>query len=764
MKANFVMRPIAVALLAANAQFAIADQENSSEKVEEITVVGKSVSYANNAISQEMIDQQSTLTSVMAVIDNLPGVLINEGDTFGTDDWSTTVSIRGFQLSLDEQQIGLTADGIPNGNSNYGGGSKANRYIDTENLSGAQVSQGTADIASRSHEALGGTINFTTIDPGSEEKLVISYTTGDFDAQKYYARYETGEIFGNTRAWISGSSASNSDWVDQVAENTRDHLAFKVISELDSVKLTGYLSYDDTHEDNYQRLYGVNAFKQNPGWDRLTSDWTGIPAIDQNYRRGWSTLRENLLAYIKADFSIGDVNVATNVYYHDNKGRGDWMPPYWIEIVDGLDDNGNPERAVNRIYTDENGNIASSYRHTHYDKERYGINADFDWTVQLGSIENTLRGGFWYEDYQRDESRDWHQILNPHASYHYDHRAYVVQYERTYPVDTLMYYLEDTVVAGPVKVSLGVKQFDVDVSRTESIGADIGSVSIDSDSDVLFSGGVVVQTPVDGLEVFAGYAENFAAVKDQVLEQNADNVSRIEPETAENIDLGLRYENDRLSASLTYYSIDFDNRLQFIPVEALGTIDYIDEDGTYINTGGIESEGLEASATFLINDNWSVFSSITLNDADYKGTGSLTEDVGVGVVPGDTVYGSVEEMAVISFDWNKGNYIAGLSTKWVGERWMFHQNEWTNVQRNDDNIVEEADISGANSADRRIDDYIVSDFYLGVNIPMSGDIEEVSIRATVNNIFDESYLAGTAGSGAWIGAPRTAAINISASF
>ena len=55
-----------------------------------------------------MFKQQSAMTSAMAMIDNLPGVLINEGDTFGSDDWSTTVSIRCFQLSLDEQQVGIT--------------------------------------------------------------------------------------------------------------------------------------------------------------------------------------------------------------------------------------------------------------------------------------------------------------------------------------------------------------------------------------------------------------------------------------------------------------------------------------------------------------------------------------------------------------------------------------------------------------------------------------------------------------------------------
>ena len=58
--------------------------------------------------------------------------------------------MRGFQVQLDEAQIGTTIDGFPNGTSDYWSGSKANRFIDQPNMGGVEVSQGTADIASRS--------------------------------------------------------------------------------------------------------------------------------------------------------------------------------------------------------------------------------------------------------------------------------------------------------------------------------------------------------------------------------------------------------------------------------------------------------------------------------------------------------------------------------------------------------------------------------------------------------------------------------------
>ena len=144
-------------------------------RMESITVVAEAPRiFATNVVAEPMIAQQSTATSVLAVVDNLPGVSIQEGDAFGTDDWSTSVSMRGFHVHLDEAQIGTTIDGFPNGTSDYWSGSKANRFIDTMNMGGVEVSQGTADVASRSIEALGGTFDFTTDDPERERTYTVA--------------------------------------------------------------------------------------------------------------------------------------------------------------------------------------------------------------------------------------------------------------------------------------------------------------------------------------------------------------------------------------------------------------------------------------------------------------------------------------------------------------------------------------------------------------------------------------------------------------
>ncbi|AMJ94780.1 TonB-dependent receptor [Alteromonas stellipolaris] len=766
-----VLAAMSLTSMHALAQEADAKAAEEDKDVESILVTGRNVSYANSATSTEMKKQQTPMTSALALIDNLPGVLVTEGDPFGSDEWSTTISIRGFQVNLDSQQIGMTVDGIANGNSNYGGGTKASRYIDTENLRGTVVSQGTADISSRSNEALGGTMDFTTIRPALDEQLTVSTTFAEYNASKIYVRYDTGEIAPDTFAWLSLSTQQNDDYMDGSVTNTRDHLEGKIISTVGEVDLTGYVSYDDAQEFTYQRVYGLAQYAQNPDWDGLTESWSGIPYQDQVYRGGWVTERENFFTYLKADFSVGSVDFSTNVYYHENEGTGKWNPYYIADVTDDGAGNANSEldssttafggasqgliyfvnsagealspidgcvSSISSPYGGggaevdpncyEQGAIAvSSNRHTHYNKKRIGINGDFVWNTTIADMDNVVRGGFWYEDYQRDEYRDWHKTIDASTSARYENTPYWVQYDREFPVETLMYYVENELDAGFAKIRLGAKQFNVDVSKEDQFTPE-NNLDISSDSDVLISAGFVAPLPVNGLELFGGYAENFAAVKDAVLERDDTDISTVEPETADNIDFGLRYSTPGFNASLTYYTIEFENRITFVSNEDVNGIDFLESAaGGYINDGGIESDGIEASIDYSITDSLGIYVSYTKNDSTYTDEG----------VSGNTVIGSPEDMAVVSFDYTKGDFYAGFSTKYVGERFLDQANT------------------------QETDSYIVSDLYLGKTAyDIGGGIDSVELSFTVNNVFDEDYLGSIAANAGWIGAPRIASFNV----
>ncbi|MBZ6378264.1 TonB-dependent receptor [Pacificimonas flava] len=752
---------------------------------DEVIVVTADTAFNQSLVTDAMKAQQTPLTSPLALIDNLPGISIQEGDTFGFDDWSTTITIRGFQTSLADQQIGITIDGLPNGGSNYGGGSKANRYIDSANIGGIEVSQGTADIASRSNEALGGTVNFLTDDPLDDRRLRASVSLGEFEAQRYYVRYDTGALADDlVRAWVSLSHQKATDWINGAAENERDHIAAKFIADADPVTLTGYISYDDTHEDNYQRLFSEAEYQENPEWDRLIDEWVGNPYVDQVYRRGWSTLRENFFTYLKADAGLGDVDLTGGAYYHRNFGRGDWVPPYIVDTFDDGDGAPHSELAGGSyfgtpllgqiFFVDANGVALTpdpdcvssitfpyggggaqydaacypagvipvqSYRHTHYKRDRYGVTADAAWNRDFGDFGAGLRGGIWYEDGTRSEHRDWHKITDARVGYEFDETPYWTQYDREYPASTFRYYAEASGEFAGLSLSVGVKQFLVDVSRKDLFGL-TSDAEIDSDSDLLLSLGAVYDTPVDGLSLFAGYAENFKALGDEILERPDSDLSNLEPETSENIEAGLRYGGPFFSGSVTYFTNDFENRIIFLDNNTDAGPDYlIGTNGTYFNAGGIDSEGIEVSLEAPVSSTISAFVSYSYVDATYIGTGDAAVDGALGITPGNRVVGVADHLFSGSLDWLDGPYNAGLSVKYTGDRYVTFANDWA------------------------ADSYVITDVYLGVRGEgISEVLTGISADLVVNNLFDEDYLGGISGNGAWIGAPRTVVFTLSMDF
>ncbi|KCZ86208.1 TonB-dependent receptor [Hyphomonas adhaerens MHS-3] len=761
---------------------------DEARELDTVIVVGQQQTYSSAESTESMALQQAPVTSVLAQIDNLPGVQVQEGDAFGFDDWSTGVAVRGFQNNLGEQQVGITIDGMPNGGSNYGGGAKANRYIDTQNAGAIEVSQGTADIASRTNDALGGTLNFTTQNPLDERRVRVSASLGDFDSQRFYGRYDSGFLSDNkTKFWVSLSTQSATDHVNQSADNSRDHMAAKLQTEQFGIDWTSYLAYDDTHENNYQRLFSPADFAANPNSDGLTAEWTGVPYIDQLYRKAWGTLRTNTFFYLKGEKEVFDgFKVDAGVYRHDNDGRGDWVPQYVVNVgqygtstvplVTFTDPAGSPLTPTPGCVSSitypyggagpeydpacfpANSIPVSSYRHTHYQKERTGAYADFEWQTPIGqTVDNTLRGGLWYEDATRYEYRDWHKLIDSRVGADYDYTAYWVQYNREFPQSTFKWYLEDVVKVSDFSFRLGMKQFSNEIERADNFAPNDAALNfkVSTDSDVLFSGGAAwTPSAVPGLEVFAGYAENFKAIPDTVLEVLAPGGTP-DPETSENSEVGVRYSGQRFRGSLVYFDSTFDNRLLAVANQTVNGIDYLEaSNGGYINGGGIESSGFEASGEFRATDNLSFFASYTgISDAKILGSGIVTQDAATGLtvldsngnivstVVGNQVPGIAKNMAVVSADYTDGNFFAGLSTKWVDDRFVDVGNTWT------------------------AEGYYDADLYAGISgEAISDDLSNLDFRLTVNNLFDGDWLAGISGGGAWISAPRTVVFTVTADF
>ena len=741
--------------------------------------------FASNVVAEPMIRQQSSITSVTSVVDNLPGVSIQEGDGYGFDDWSSNVVVRGFQVTLSEAQIGTTIDGFPNGTSDYFSGAKANRFLDPVNLGGVEVSQGTADIASRSVEALGGTFNYLTDDPAPERAWTAAFTTGEHDGKRFLFRIDTGRLRGpETRAWIAAVRQEATDWVEGSARNEREHLAAKLVSSRGRLDLTGYLSWDSIHEDDYQRLYSDADFRANPRWDRLVGDWPGFPYLNQFYRPGWQTRRNNTLAYVKAEWSFdGAASLSAGAYYHRNRGWGGWLPPY---IVDVVDDRGEPESELAGLapvrggeqlglirFVDRQGAAVGpepgcrsslifnyygpggpevdpachpggvavqSYRHSHYGKDRFGLTLDEEWFAALGPAGSQLRGGLWYEASRRDLGRDWHQMLDPSVGFQWREQAYWHQYEWDFPQSLLKWYVEETLYAGPLALSGGVKQFLVQVSREDQFGAG-PALEVDSDSSLLLSGGVTYETPLQGLDLFAGYAENFKAINSTLLEAPGRSLDQLEPETAANVDMGLQYSGRRVALGATGYLIDFQNRIFYLGPQTPTGPDYLlPGGGAYFNAGGIRTRGVELSATVQMPRRITFYTAHSLNDSEYIGSGDPLVDESQNIVAGADVAGVPDRLWVVSLD-RSGPLRAGLSAKYTSRRRVSLTADWY------------------------ADAYWLADAYVGFSgEALSDRLRSLDLSMVANNLLDEAYLSAITENAAWLGAPRTVSMTATVSF
>ena len=737
----------------------MADNAGAEAAIEVMSITGKKVAYANNATDESAKLQQAAISNVMDLINKLPGVNVAQGDAFGSDDYTTTVSMRGFVIDRADQQIGITVDGIPNGGSAYAGGSKANRYLDSENTGFVEVGQGSGDISSASLDALGGTINFVSANPMAEQQARLDYSAGSFNARRYFARFDSGEVLGNTTSYFSLSDSYNSRWIGTGSNgfSNRLHGEAKSVTELDNAKITARFSYDDAHEDNYD-YRSLTQFKQNPKFDGLTNVWTGNPDIDQNFAEAWSTLRENTLAYVKGDFTLSDsLQLDVSPYLHLQEGRGDWLPPYQVYATDAKGQQisqGNGAKRETFNYVDAQGRPildpkadtskakrVSSYRHTHYDKDRYGVTANLNWQLE----NQQIRTGLWFEQQERNQSRDWHQVLDAKVYHYYDETPYWVQFNDDYQNDVLKFYVQDKIALGDLELTLGVQQYLVDVERNDNFNSN-NNGKLDSDSDLLPSVGVVYPLTAN-LEAFAGFSKNFKAIPDTLLNTVGQDFNKLEPETAENFDLGLRYQGDSINASATLYNINFDNRITLLAYQQVdGAPDYLTElDGTFVNVGGVKSKGLEANIDWRFADSLSLNSGLTLNNSEY------TQNVN-GYRQGDKVAAIPEQMLSATLKYQHEKYRAGIGAKYTAE--YFGAAKRTEINKvavwNRDEIPA----------------HTLLNLYAGYHAEMAqaGLIQTLDLSFIINNLTDKRYLAGGQEGAYLLGAERSASLTISLGF
>ena len=261
---SFLTPALAAAQTApAPVQLAVADEEP------ELTVYGCGQIRQVAEVGAADIAQLTPGSSAFKAIEKLPGVNFQSADAFGVYEWSTRISLRGFN----QNQLGFTLDGVPLGDMSYGNtnGPHISRAIISDNIGKVQVSQGAGALGTASTSNLGGTIEFFSRTPSDSFGLTANGTYGSNHTFRGFARIDTGDL-GNFKGYLSYAYLNAGKW--KGSGNQRAHqVNAKGVYDFGGATLTGFVDFSDRKEQDYQDLSLDQIKRIGFGLDNIASNW-----------------------------------------------------------------------------------------------------------------------------------------------------------------------------------------------------------------------------------------------------------------------------------------------------------------------------------------------------------------------------------------------------------------------------------------------------------------------------------------------------------
>ena len=176
-------------------------QSEDLEVLETFTAVGQGESRANNSLDLETLDIILPGVQPEKMIDRIPGVNVVSRDPFGFYEFGNDIRVRAFDID----NLGVSLDGVPVGNSSARYGSPIGRLVSSENLTTVKVSQGAGDVTTPAYQALGGSLQYFTKTPSVTPGATMQATYGSFDHINLFGKYELGEVLPGLTGYVTGS-------------------------------------------------------------------------------------------------------------------------------------------------------------------------------------------------------------------------------------------------------------------------------------------------------------------------------------------------------------------------------------------------------------------------------------------------------------------------------------------------------------------------------------------------------------------------------
>lgn len=709
--------------------------EEAAEDTSEIVVFGQGQTRQVQEIKAADIQILTPGTSPIRAIEKLPSVNIQSADPFGAYEWSTRVTIRGFN----QNQLGFTLDGIPLGDMSYGNynGLHISRAVSGDNVGRTVVSQGSGSIDTQSTNNLGGTLEFFTADPADVLGATVNVTGGSSNTMRGFARVGVGSADG-LRGFASVQYYKTDKWKGD-GEQRQLLVNAKVVAPVGTSTLDGYFSYSNRAEQDYQDLSLEMIRRLGYDWDNFgpsnyakailvadiganrgdsgttplnpaagTTYPAPITSLDDAYYDA-SGLRKDTLAAIGLTSPFGDaVTWKTKAYWHHNVGQGTWGTPY-VNSPTG---------------------VPMAVRTTEYSIDRVGLFSSIN--AKLGANDVTV--GAWYENNEFEQARRFYAYAS-RTDPGQDHLKFMTnpfftQWDIQFTTKTFQYYVEDTVDLGAAKISAGWKGFAVTnlASPIVSGGRTAGKLkTID-----WFQPHVGLNYKIGGgLEAFAGFTQVTRAFASATTAgpfsstQAGFNAIKpfLKPEQSDTYELGLRVSQGGFHGVLGAYLVNFRNRLLTIPT----SVGIVGAANALQNVGGVQAKGIEASGEYKLGA-WTVFASYSYNDNTYQDDVVIRDSAGnpTTVIPtkGKTVTDSPRHLLHGELAYDDDSLFGRIGVNYMSKRYFTYTNGLNTTS------------DGLGSVPGRA----IVDATLGYRLKL-GLSKPVELQLNATNLFNKRYIS-----------------------
>ena len=703
--------------------------------VAEIVVYGQGQTRQVQTINTKDMELAVPGASPIKVLAKLPSVNFQSSDPWGAYEWSTRITVRGFN----QNQLGFTLDDVPLGDMSYGNynGLHISRAISSENIGVAELSQGTGALGAASSSNLGGVIQFHSVNPSGKFGVLGIGSYGSDDTYRGFARVETGELPGGGRGYLSYGYSHADKWKG-VGVQKQQQINAKFVQPVgDTATVTAWVNWSDRRENDYQDLSLWQLSRPGLGytWDNITNNFalmsqvaaiynanpggdcpqvgggTGadaypapIQCVDDAYA-GASGLRKDTIGAGTLDWNIvPDLKLKLTAYGHHNDGQGLWYTPYVVTP----------------------GGAPMSIRTTEYSIDRWGGIGSLAYTLGM----NTIEGGFWYEDNDFHQARRYYDLNatgTNRSSLSFQTNPFFTQWEWQFTTKTYQWHLQDTLqVTDAFKINVGFKALDVKIDATPVAGTAFAG-SIDSKKNFLPQAGFVWRANETG-EVFGDYSKNMRAFVGAATSGPfstspagfAAISNTLKPETTDTFEGGYRLNTGQFQGVLAGYYVKFKNR-QLSISQCAGIVGCF---SGVANVGGVTSKGVEAAGTFHVTPEFSLVASYALDSSKYD------DDVvdGAGVVTptaGKTTVDAPKSIGNLSANYDNGSVFGEIGVSYMSKRYYTY--------------LDDASVPGRALVDASI----------GYRFHGSDLLEGLEIQGSVTNLFDKKYIS-TIGSNGFV--------------